>query len=94
MGLSWWKWLGLCASIAGGLGLIPGWETKILHATPGMAKNKQKLPRNIVAHNVRLKGTERRALPTLHKVAETPAFLFSLFKPCIFILICMGQTCL
>ena len=39
MGLSWWKWLGLCASIAGGLGLIPGWETKILHATPpGMAK--------------------------------------------------------
>ena len=27
---------------------------------------------------MRLKGSERRVLPTLHKVAETPTFLFSL----------------
>ena len=26
------QWLGLHSSIAGGMGLIPGWGTKILHA--------------------------------------------------------------
>ena len=31
--------LGLCASTAGGIGSIPGWETNILHATrPGQKK--------------------------------------------------------
>ena len=27
------QWLGHCTSTAGGMGLIPGWGTKILHAT-------------------------------------------------------------
>ena len=31
--------LGLCASNAGGTGLIPGWETKILHAAQRGRKN-------------------------------------------------------
>ena len=26
------QWLGLCTSTAGGIGLIPGWGIKILHA--------------------------------------------------------------
>ena len=27
------QWLRLCASTAGGMGLIPGWGTKMSHAT-------------------------------------------------------------
>ena len=34
------QWLGLCASTAGGRGLIPGQGTKILHAT-WLTQNKQ-----------------------------------------------------
>ena len=34
------QWLGLHASIAGGMGLIPGWETKILHAAVRPKKKK------------------------------------------------------
>ena len=36
------QWLRLCASIAGGMGLIPGWGTKILHATQCSQKQKKK----------------------------------------------------
>ena len=39
------QWLGLCAftvSTAGGMGLIPGWGTKIPHATCFGQKTKQK----------------------------------------------------
>ena len=37
------QWLGLCASTAGGMGSIPGQETKIPHATP-CGQNKTKYP--------------------------------------------------
>ena len=33
MELPWWSIVGLCVSLAGGMGLIPGWATKIPHAT-------------------------------------------------------------
>ena len=36
------QWLRLCASTAGGTGSIPGWRTKILHATKGGQKIKKK----------------------------------------------------
>ena len=37
------QWLGLCASNAGVIGTIPGWETKILHAAwPKNFKNLKK----------------------------------------------------
>ena len=36
-------WLGLWASTAGGLGWIPGWETKILQATQCGQINKKRL---------------------------------------------------
>ena len=35
------QWLGLCASIAGGMGSIPGQGTKILHAVARPEKNPQ-----------------------------------------------------
>ena len=34
-------WLGFCASTAGSVGLIPGRETKILHATQRSHKHKK-----------------------------------------------------
>ena len=33
------QWFRLCASTAGDVGLIPGWGTKILHATGHSQKN-------------------------------------------------------
>ena len=37
------QWLRLCAPNAGGMGLVPGWGTKILHATQlGQKKKKAK----------------------------------------------------
>ena len=39
------QWLRLCISPAGGVVLIPGWGTKIPHATqPKMKKKKKKKP--------------------------------------------------
>ena len=35
------QWLGLHASTAGGMGSIPGWETKIPHAKQGSQKKKE-----------------------------------------------------
>jgi len=37
------QWLGLHPSNAGGMGLIPGWGTKIPHAYTAQPKNKQHL---------------------------------------------------
>ena len=38
------QWLRLCASTAGGTGSIPGWRTKILHASPcGQRVEKKKI---------------------------------------------------
>ena len=37
------QWLGLCASTTGGTGLIPGWGTRILHATWRGQKKKKKI---------------------------------------------------
>ena len=36
------QWLGLCASVAGGMGSIPGQGTKIPHATRYGQKKKKK----------------------------------------------------
>ena len=33
------QWLRICASTAGGLGSVPDWGTKILHATQCRQKN-------------------------------------------------------
>ena len=42
-GTSWAvQWLRLCTSIAGGLGSIPGWGTKIPHATRCSQKEKKR----------------------------------------------------
>ena len=38
MGVHWWR---LCFSNAGGTGWIPGWETRISHATWPKQTNKQ-----------------------------------------------------
>ena len=35
------QWLGLLASTAGGMGSIPGWGTKVLHAAQCSQKNKK-----------------------------------------------------
>ena len=35
------QWLGFCALTAEGLGLIPGWETKILQAAKKTKQNKK-----------------------------------------------------
>ena len=40
------QWLRLCASTAGGLGLIPGQGTKIPHATWHNQKKKNKKTKN------------------------------------------------
>ena len=32
------QWLRLCVSTAGGMGSVPGWGARILHATQGKAK--------------------------------------------------------
>ena len=37
------QWLRLCVSTAGDTCSIPGWGTKILHATYGVTKNKRTL---------------------------------------------------
>ena len=40
VGLPWWvQWLRLHTSTVGGVGLIPGWETKIPH---GVAKKRER----------------------------------------------------
>ena len=39
------QWLGLCASKAGGVCSIPGWETKISHAS-WLSKKKKKEKKN------------------------------------------------
>ena len=36
------QWLRLCAPIAGGMSSIPGWETRIPHATGHDLKKKKK----------------------------------------------------
>ena len=42
------QWLRLQASTTTGLGLIPGWVTKILHATQhGQKKKKKRIDREI-----------------------------------------------
>ena len=40
------QWLGLCASSAGGMGSIPGWGTKIPHATWHGQKTKKQYGTN------------------------------------------------
>ena len=35
------QWLGLCASTAGGTGLIPGWATRIPYAAQHSKKKKK-----------------------------------------------------
>ena len=40
------QWLRLCASIAGGMGLIPGWGNKIPHAAQNKNLKKKKLKKN------------------------------------------------
>ena len=40
------QWLGRCASTAGGMGLIPGEGTKILHATWSGQKKEKKRKKN------------------------------------------------
>ena len=48
------QWLGLCASNAGVIGTIPGWETKILHAAwPKKFKNLEKIQSNRTVLGVR-----------------------------------------
>ena len=42
------QWFGLRASTAGGMGLIPGWGTKILHAA-WLAKRKKKNQASVYA---------------------------------------------
>ena len=40
------QWLRLCASTAGGISLVPGQETKILHVSWGSQKKKVKVVGN------------------------------------------------
>ena len=40
------QWLRLCASTSGGSGSIPGWKTKILHATQPKEGKKRKEKKN------------------------------------------------
>ena len=42
------QWLRLCASSSGGSGSIPGWKTKILHATQPKVGKKKKKKRKIL----------------------------------------------
>ena len=41
------QWLRLCATTAGGMGSIPDWETKILHATQSSVTERKKGQKDI-----------------------------------------------
>ena len=60
------QWIRLCATIAGGTGLIPGWGTKILHAARYNQKKKKNLGASLVAQWLRIclpmQGTWVRAM--------------------------------
>lgn len=44
------QWLGLCASIAGGMGPIPGWRTRILSAAHGLRPYSQPIKKIELHH--------------------------------------------
>ena len=62
------QWLGLCTSTAGGTGSIPGWGTKILHASLGGQKTPQ---------NQKNKPPQKREKPNIIclLIEETPIVL-------------------
>ena len=44
------QWLRLCASTAGGLGLIPSWEAKIPHTMQVEQPKKKNSGKNVTTH--------------------------------------------
>ena len=46
------QWFRFCASTAGAMGSIPGWETKILYARSGAAKKKKKVWEHLLSGGV------------------------------------------
>ena len=44
------QWLRLCASTAGGLGLIPSWEAKIPHTMQVEQPKKKKIVEKMLRH--------------------------------------------